>query len=929
MTPRALVIALGLLGVAGNLSGAVPAAGGLEFDTPPGARCELRGPVGERVRRNIEHWLLRAPGANPGMLEMFRFRDRRPPPQLVPWAGEFVGKYLISAVQALRMSDDPRLRRQVAEIVGEFMASQAEDGYLGPFPKGERLLKHWDLWGHYHAIRALLMWHEHSGDAAALACARKAADLVCATYLGTGRRVLDAGDPEMNMSILTGLVQLHRMTGEPRYMEMAREVEKDWERAGDYVRAGLDGREFYQSPRPRWESLHDLQGLVELWRATGEPKYRAAFAHHWRSLRRWDIRNTGGFSSGEQATGNPYAPSAIETCCTVAWMAVTLDYLRLTGDAGAADALELATLNGGLGAQHPSGRWWTYNTPMDGTREASAHSIVFQARAGTPELNCCSVNGPRILGILSEWAVLTAPDGWVVNWLGAGRFTHRRQGQARTTISLSHDAWLQGRTELRVDSSTTAPRTLRVRIPAWAVEPRADLNGAPVPHVVPGAYLGVRRVWRADDRLALRFELPVRFTPGANEAAGKVSLYRGPILLAFDPAHNAFDEDDLPPVDLERLAQAQEVTWPEPPTQRDALLQPWLAVDVPTADGRTVRLVDFAGAGARGTPYRSWLIPARPRPAPALTQCPPDGARVSPGPALFRWRSRRDTNRTGFRVEVAATASFRNAVPWTTNVGGTRHVLDTSGFLRAGLGSGAPTVPRPFWWRVVALGPSGETAADVPPAQFTLGPGMPPARIGQESSPGPNGEIVIHSLRGGSPPQFGQVKSAAFLKCDGEGTEVDGRGQMLVYHVPEWPEDEFTAAVRVRVSALPEGRLGQVLSAWHAAMDDPLRLVIEGGKLFARVEAGAVHSTAGVPIQTGRWYAVAVVKQGGSLVLWVDGKPVGRCTVPEYSSTRAADCALGGNPHHTGNEFLAARFADFKFCARALPVAAAPEPKPQ
>ena len=58
-----------------------------------------------------------------------------------------------------------------------------------------------------------------------------------------------------------------------------------------------------------------------MWRITGEPKYRDAFEHHWRSIRRWDRRNTGGFSSGEQATGNPYAPTAIETCCTVAWMA--------------------------------------------------------------------------------------------------------------------------------------------------------------------------------------------------------------------------------------------------------------------------------------------------------------------------------------------------------------------------------------------------------------------------------------------------------------------------------------------------------------------------------------------------------------------------------------------------------------------------------
>src|SRR5262249_28277805 len=124
-----------------------------------------------------------------------------------------------------------------------------------------------------------------------------------------------------------------------------------------------------------------------------------------------------------------YTPSAIETCCTVAWMALTVDYLRLTGDPLAADALELATLNGGLGAQHPSGRWWTYNTPMDGVREASAHTIVFQARAGTPELNCCSVNGPRVLGLLTDWALMIAPDGLVVNNYLPGSFAVNQSGQ--------------------------------------------------------------------------------------------------------------------------------------------------------------------------------------------------------------------------------------------------------------------------------------------------------------------------------------------------------------------------------------------------------------------------------------------------------------------------------------------------------------------
>ncbi len=884
----------------------------LILDSMPETRFRFEGPVGERVRANLDEWLLRAPQANPGMIDMFRLRDREPKPQLVPWAGEFVGKYLLSAVQALRMTDDPRLRRQVEEVVAQLAQTQADDGYLGPFPKADRLLKNWDLWGHYHAIQALVAWHIHSGDPTALATARKAADLVCRTYLGTSRRVVEAGDPEMNMAILTGMAMLHRITGEPRYLAMAQEVEKDWEKAGDYLRAGLDGREYYRSPRPRWESLHDLQGLVELWRITGEARYRDAFIHHWRSIRRWDQRNTGGFSSGEQATGNPYAPTAIETCCTVAWMAITLDYLELTGDLRAADNLELATLNGGLGAQHPSGRWWTYNTPMDGVREASAHTIVFQARAGTPELNCCSVNGPRIPGMLSEWAIMRGEDGITLNWLGAGRFDLKLAGSATMTITSERDAWRDGTNVIHVVSNRREPIALRLRIPGYAKSPVVKLNGAKVDGVRAGEYLTLRRVWK-DERLELAFIMTLEAVPGAQEAAGKVSLYRGPVLLTYDQAYNPFDENTLPTVDLKWSAPYSLVTLPAATQDWERLMRPWVVLDVPCTDGRKMRLVDFASAGARGTHYRSWL-PGAPTPTPpAFTQMPPDGAKVPPGPVLFRWRGVK-SKPVEYRVVFSSGEDFSSGQQSTFNCSGQRLTLDTSQILPSSQPPG-----KPIWWRVVTSGPHGETIAEVPPAWFVIDPAAPPQPIPPEPKLGPHGELISHSLRGEEVPKFGELKSAQFIARDAEGTEVNGRDQMLLYSLPVWPDEDWTVSVRVKIKELPRDRLGQVFSAWAASMDDPLRLVVDGGQLFARVEAGGGGgSTPGFRLETNRWYTVTAVKRESALTLHVDGRVVGSTTVPATGSTLAQDCALGGNPHYGGNEHLAARFADFQFYGRAL-----------
>lgn len=57
-----------------------------------------------------------------------------------------------------------------------------------------------------------------------------------------------------------------------------------------------------------------MQAIVKLYYSTGEPYYREAFEQIWRSIAAHDRRVTGGFSSFEAVSGNPYDPRYIETC---------------------------------------------------------------------------------------------------------------------------------------------------------------------------------------------------------------------------------------------------------------------------------------------------------------------------------------------------------------------------------------------------------------------------------------------------------------------------------------------------------------------------------------------------------------------------------------------------------------------------------------
>ena len=751
-----------------HLAAPVAEKGPLAMQSLPAAKFKFTGVLGERITSNIDGWLLSAPRTNPGMLEMFRVRDRQPVPQLVPWAGEFAGKYLLSGVAALRQTERVDLRQHLMQFVAELITTQASDGYLGPFPEARRLLGEWDLWGHYHVMQGLLEWHAYSGDESSLTAVRKAADLICRTYLDGTRHVIDAGSEEMNMAISHVMAALYRRTGEKRYFTLVQQIEKDWEKAGDYLRTGVNGVPFYKTPRPRWESLHDLQTLVELWRITGEAKYRDAFISHWRTILANDVRNTGAFSGGEQATGNPWAPTPIETCCTVAWMALGVDMLRLTGAPEVAEELERASWNGALGAQHPCGRWWTYNTPMDGDRKSSAHDIVFQARAGTPELNCCSVNGPRTLGMLADWAVMRQGDAIVIN-------THAPFSLTTGEIQLTCESNYPLSGDIVWHITTPGTQRIRFRIPTWAEGATASLLGKPL-EVKPGTYCEIERNWKAMDTLEFHFPLTLRSVPGQREQAGRISVYRGPLLLAWDQRDNAHDEFAIPKLTEETLQSA--TTLPAPMAHLSDC-PPWLLLEMKVG-ARSIRLRDFATAGMNGTRYRSWL-------------------------------------------------------PLASGNGG----------------------------------------------------------------------------KAGGPPALTAAK---------EPVELNGKDELLSVPLPDKCfQGDFSVSFQVKVHSFPEKRLGQLFSAWCAPGDDPLRITIDGGLLYARIEAAQNASTGGATISKDTWCHVAAVKEGNTLTLFLNGQAVAAINAPATSATKTETMALGGNPKYTAvSEHLAATFRDFALWSRAL-----------
>jgi DUF1680 family protein len=509
------------------------------------ADLTLAGVVAARVDGVVRTWLMVAPDRNPAMLGMFADRDRTPYRDLLPWSGEFAGKYLTACVETIALTHDAALAAKVRDFVPRLIALQDADGYLGPYPKGSRLTgqapncaNNWDAWSHYHIMLGMLLWHARTQDAAALRCAERIGDLLCAHFLGSGHHVADMGSPDQNQAVIHGLCLLYEATRTPRYRELAEQIVGEFSLpgAGDYLRTALAGQEFFATPKPRWESLHAILGLAELYRITGRTEYRSAFEHIWWSIAKLDRHDNGGFSTGEQAVGNPYARGAIETCCTVAWIAASVDMLRLTDDPVVADELELSTLNSILGLHSPDGSWTTYNTPMDGRRVPNTTEIAFQIRPGAEGLNCCSVNAARGLGMISEWAASGPGDAAptvTLNWYGPASITMRPRG-VPVTLTTESRYPRDGRIAVRIAPRERVGFTLRLRVPAWSTATRITVNGTAVA-VHPGTYCAIEREWSAGDEVAVELDMRLRAWVGERECAGTACLFRGPLLLAHEP----------------------------------------------------------------------------------------------------------------------------------------------------------------------------------------------------------------------------------------------------------------------------------------------------------------------------------------------------------------------------------------------------------
>lgn len=561
-----------------------------------GLEIELRGYLGDRVKQ-LTQSLIAFDGRNPGMLRMLR---ERPEKNIPPWAGVFPGQYLSSAQLVWRLTHNGALKAHVDDYVRKLAATQRADGYLGPF---EGMEDHLALWNHYAVLTGLLDYHEDTGSALALNAAKKIGDLVLRKFGPAGTTLPKNGGA--NEAISHALARLAHATGDARYRDFASYVITEvWNEPGGvaYERLGRERAAISAFPVRRWEGVHNLMTLSEMFWLTGNTTYRDDFEYLWRTLGRTERHATGGFSTNEGLLGTPYNRGTIETCSTVAWTMLSTDMLRLSGDSSAADELEWSTLNSALGSIPFNGAGSTYGTQPDGLRQ---FNVLHQGPPDGPELSCCSTNAARALGNLANWSLMQASDGLALNYYGPSNISANLPSGNRVSLTQVTDYPTDNTIRLEVTTRSPETFTLRLRIPAWSTHTRLSVNGQPLPPPVAGTQAVLHRRWTSGDVILLELDFTPRFETGREDYTGQACVFRGPLLLASDARYTTDHRPFSGSLNPSKLTVE--------PLALPSGAGPWLLARLTDGDGRCLTVCDFSSAGLFGSEYRSWfdLKPAK------------------------------------------------------------------------------------------------------------------------------------------------------------------------------------------------------------------------------------------------------------------------------------------------------------------------------
>lgn len=540
-----------------------------------------------------------------------------------------VFKIIEGASYSLLIFPDPTLENYLDSLIRIIALAQEEDGYLytnrtilGDSAHSMAGPERWinvsehshELYNAGHMYEAAVAHYQATGKRTFLDVALRNADLIDRAF-GWGKLEKYPGHQEIEI----GLVKLYRVTGDPKYLNLAKFFLD--------VR-GPDGWEYNQAHQKVTDqrepvghavrALYMYTAMADVAALTNDPGYLQAIQSIWESVVGKKLYITGGVgqTGGNEGFGRDYdlpnLTAYCETCASIANVFWNHRMFLSSGDGNYIDVLERTLYNALLSGVSLNGDRFFYPNPLesDGRYER-------QAWFGCA---CCPSNICRFLPSVPGYIYAHNENDLYVNLYIQSKTTITTPEGPVTLTQQGNYPW-DGKIDITVETEKPIAFRIHLRVPGWASgnpvpgdlyhfedfsieNPNISVNGAGYPYGTKNGYALIERTWNPGDQLSVNFPMPIKKI-FANDSIlqdkGRFSLQRGPLVYCLE-------EHDQENPDVRHIVADRNTTLSETknPDLFGGIIELELEAQLVDTDSTGAKVPSNVVSTYRAIPYAYW-----------------------------------------------------------------------------------------------------------------------------------------------------------------------------------------------------------------------------------------------------------------------------------------------------------------------------------
>lgn len=500
-----------------------------------------------------------------------------------------VYKIMEGAAYSLMLKENPEMEAYLDKLVSYLEAAQEDDGYLytswtlkaneyndficcsyDPVGRFEGSRMSHELYNVGHMYEAAVAHYRATGKDDFLNIAIRNADLIYQLCVEEGKTYYPG-----HQEIEIGLVKLYRVTGNEKYLELAklfldrrgkglRTYENEGDHLGTYALYSQDHVPVTEQEEALGHSVRAVymySSMADIAAIMGDKAYLEASDKLWENIVSKKMYVTGGLGAGNGIEGFDVAyalpnDAYAETCAAIANVYWNHRMFLLHGDSKYIDVLERTLYNGLIAGLSMEGETFFYPNPLEFNGKSTFNQGAV-CRSEWFDCSCCPSNLSRFVPSVGGYVYAVDDEDVYVNLFMNNQTEVDVNDQQLVLEQVTNYPW-EGDISLKINNEQPVKANLMIRIPGWSeneavpsdlytftkkTDKKATIkvNGKDYKFSKKNGYAIVEGEWKKGDQLEIQLPMEVKTVKSHEKVTadqGKVAVERGPLVYCAEGVDN-------------------------------------------------------------------------------------------------------------------------------------------------------------------------------------------------------------------------------------------------------------------------------------------------------------------------------------------------------------------------------------------------------